>query len=504
MSVHLPILLLLAPFTGAWLVFGVGFFSQRFSRWATYFFLFLPLLLAWEAFPKILARGPWHYSLGGWAPPWGIELLVTPFSLLLACFVLGIAAIAFYQLGNFGAMAKLEPSREALGGPLFLLLTGSLLALLWARDGFTLYLFLEIIFLVGAGLILCVNWQGWWEGFCFLLAGSAGASLLLAGFLFLYASTGTLHLDDLLAQLFITKNVSLALAAGLLLTAAWGFLFLFPTPLLYERFLREAPHFLSGFFSGVLARVGVYVLFLILFFVLNVPGLTTPGWLETGEHLLVFAFLAGFFLAARQKDFLLCAAYLGAAQLGFILLGFVLGNKSGLAGSLMELLSQMPATMGLFLAAGLLGPKPGDSQPLSRWAGVGRRDFPVALCLVIFSFSILGVPPTGGFFGKFYLFQGALDKKDWFFLAGLGLVLLLNLASAARLTWLLFEHPQSSQSPVLLAPKAKAPLYLLAGAVLVLGLFHESVLKDYIEPALPKAFLKTPAPNVPFLGREVE
>ena len=504
MSVHLPVLLVIIPFAGAWLAFMAGTFSPRFSRWVTWGTLLGVFLLAMKLLPRVLARGPWHYSLGGWAPPWGIELLVTPYSVLLAFFLLGLAALVYWQWESFAPATDIHPSRETLSGPLTLFFTGSLLALLWSRDGFTLYLFLETALVSAVGLLLCAAWQGWLEGFYFLLWGSAGASLLLAGFLFLFSATGTLHLDDLLAQLFITKNFPMALSAGLLMGMAFLFPLTYPLPFLYRGTPGVLPPFLLGFLSSTLARAAAYVLFLILFFVLNVPGLAQPGWLEGVERFLVLAFLAGFALAFLQKDFLRYAAWIGTAQLGFLLLGFALGNKGGLAGALMELLSQMPATVGLFLAAGLLSPKPGNSQLLSRWAGMGRQDFPLALCIVIYSFSILGVPPTGGFFGKFYLFQGALDKKDWFFTVCLGLVILLNLASAARLTWRLFEHPKGTPVPVPLAPKAKAPFYLLAAAVLVLGLFHESVLKDYIEPALPKAFLKTPAPNVPFLGKEVE
>src|SRR6266852_4481902 len=98
---HLPILMLAVPLAGSGLVLVTGFFSYRLSRWATYGLLFSTLLLVWNSFPKLLAEGPWHYSLGGWAPPWGIELVVTPFSTFLAAFLLFLALITFYHLGRF-------------------------------------------------------------------------------------------------------------------------------------------------------------------------------------------------------------------------------------------------------------------------------------------------------------------------------------------------------------------------------------------------------------------
>ncbi len=489
---------------GAWLVLTAGFFSHRVSRWTTYGVLFLTLGLVLKTFPKLFAEGPWHYSLGGWAPPWGIELVLRPFTVFMACFLLMLVLLAFFLLGIYGTIAGLLKTKENLGGPLLLVLVSSLLTLLFARDGFTLYLFLQIAVVSGAGLFLCVTRQGWLESFYFLLGGSAGASLLLMGFILLYASTGTLHLDDTLARLFIAKNFSMALAAGIFLSAAWGFLFCFPSPFFFTRLLDLTPPFVLGLLSSVVVRTGVYLLFLLVFFVLNIPGMSQPEGMVALEYFLVFLFLAHFILAARQKDFLHSAAYLSVAQLGILFMGLILGSKSALTGTLMELLSQMLVVMGLFSAVGVLSLKPAGAHPFSKLAGLGRHDFGVAMTLIVFVFSIVGIPPTGGFFGKFLLFQAVLEKKDWILMTALLLTAVLNVVSAGRFTWLLFEHRKAASFHAQISFSKKAPLLFLAIAILLLGLFHQEVIHNFIEPALPKAFLNSPVPNVPFLGKQVE
>ena len=504
MKDHLPILLIAVPLAGAWFTLLAGFFSYRLSRWTTYGTLLTVLYLLRESFPKLLAEGPWRYALGGWAPPWGIELALSSFSALWACLILGLAGIAFFHLRSYGLIAGLLKTRESLAGPLLLILVAGLLGQFLIRDGFTLYLFLQISMVASAGLILCLARQGLLDGFYFLLAGSVGASLLLAGVLFLYAVTGTLHLDDLLAQLFISKNFPLALGAGLFMTAAWGFLFVFPSPIFFKRFLDQTPPFLLGLFSSVVVRTAVFVLFLILFYTLNVPGLVLPDAVMLFARLLVLLFLAQFILAARQKDFLHSAAYLSVAQLGYLFIGFLLGDKSALTGTLMEALSQMLVVMGLFMAVGILSLKPTGAHPFSKLAGLGRHDFSMALILIIFIFSIVGVPPTGGFFGKFYLVQALMDKHDWFLMGSLSLILVFNLVSAARFTWLLFEHRKAASFHAPISFSAKAPLLVLAMGVLLLGIFHQEIIHNFIEPALPKAYLNTPVPNVPFLGKQVE
>lgn len=503
MKEHLPALLVFLPLAGAWVTLALGLFSYRLSRWGTYAFLLAALFFSIAAFPKVLAEGSWHYSLGGWAPPWGIELVLTPFSVFLACFLLVAALAAFQRLGSFALLAGIMKSRETLGGSLFLILVSGILALLWVRDGFTIYLFLQLSLVAAAGLMACFSRQGWLDGFYFLLGSSLGASLVLAGFLFLFSATGTLHLDDLLAQLFISRNFSMALAAGFFLTAGWGYLFCFPTPFFFTRFLTQTPHFLLGLFSSMIVRVGAYLLFLILFFVLDVPGMTIPPWLTVLEYLLVFFFLAHFIFAARQKDFLYTTAFLSVAQLAFPLIGFVEGNKSALTGSLVELLSQILVVLGLFMALETLSQKPAGNYPLSKLAGLGRRDFGMALALIVIVFSIVGVPPTGGCFGKYYLVQGLLEKRDWLMLALLGATLLFNLWTVGLFLGLLFKSRKAGH-PEPIPLSAKAPLYLLALLVLLLGVFHQGAIRNFIEPSLPKAYQNIPLPNVPFLGHQVE
>jgi multicomponent Na+:H+ antiporter subunit D len=504
MKEHLPILVILLTLAGGWASLLLGFLSYRLSRLAVLILLLCALYGTGTCLPGLLSQGTWHYSLGGWAPPWGIELVLTPFTAFLACLVLLMALMAFLHLGSFGLMAGLLKTRESTGGALLLVGVSALLALLWVRDGFTLYLFLQISLVAAVGLIVCVTRQGWLDGFYFLLGGSLGASLLLTGLLFLFSATGSLHLDDLLAQLFIAKNFTMTLGGGFFIVGSLGYLFFFPLPLFFARFLNLAPPFLLGFLSSVLVRMGVYLLFLFLFFVLAVPGMGQPAWLVVLKYMLVIVFLSGFVLAARQKDFLHSAAYLSFAQLAFPLIGFMAGNKGALTGSLMELFSQMPAVMGLFMAVGIISLKPAGPHPFSKLAGLGRHDFGLALALIIFTFSIAGVPPTGGCFGKYYLLHGLWEKRDWFLLGPLAAILIFNLWSAVRFLWLLFEHRKAESLRAPAAFSAKAPLFLLAALVLLLGIFHQNIIQNFIEPALPKAYQNIPLPNVPFLGHQVE
>ncbi len=377
------------------------------------------------------------------------------------------------------------------------------MGLLLIRDIFSLYLLLEISVVAGAALLVVGQARGWLDGFYFFLWGSTGASFFLLGAFFLYAFTGTLHLDDLLAQIFISKNGSIVEIAGCCMALALVYPLSFPAPWGFARVLQQTPAFILGFLSSVWVRGLVYLSFVLIFFVLNLPGFIQPRWITLSEYGLVLFLLIQFVFAVRQKDLHQAIGYLSVAQLGYLFAGFILGNKSALTGTLMELVSQVLVMAGLFFAAGTLRSNSG-ALPFSRLAGLARHRPLVGLALVIFTASIAGVPPTGGSFGKWYLIQGALEKKDWVLLGALAAVVLFSFFYFAKWTVFLYEHRSASS---FLTPSSRVsqwPIFLLAAAVLLLGIFHQEIIHNFIEPALPKAFQNIPMLNVPFLGKQVE
>ena len=284
---------------------------------------------------------------------------------------------------------------------------------------------------------------------------------------------------------------------------AFAFFFCFPLPAFFSGFLGQTPPFLTGFLAAVLVRLAVYFLFLIYFFALSVPGFSPPKFLTAAGYLAALLFLAGFLYAAREKDFLRVLGFLSVAQISFPFLGMLMGNKIALTGALLEVISQLFVVAGLFYVAGYL--KQGlESLLVTDLGGLGRRRHFTGLALVIFMASIVGIPPTGGFFGKFYLILGAWEQRDWAILAGLSAAMLFTFYLFVKFLFLLYSHhePPLAASPASL--KVKFPFLLLAFGVLLLGAFHEKVVHDFIEPAQPKAFLSVPLPNVPFLGKEVE
>jgi multicomponent Na+:H+ antiporter subunit D len=500
MKAHLPFLVFLTPLVGTFLTALCAVFSDRLSKITAWVSLGLGLVFTLQCWPHLVEQGNWHYALGGWAPPWGVEFVLTPLTGFLAALIFFLCMTLLFYLGR-EEDPDYAPARFRAAG--LMALTACLMGLILARDAFSLYLFLECSLVAAAALVVVSSPSSGLNAFRLLFLGSAGASLFLLAVLYLFAGTGTLHLDDTLAQLFASKNFSLPLLAGLLMVFAFSFFFCFPWPAFFSGFLSQTPPFLTGFLSAVLVRLVVYLLFLFYFFVLCVPGFSPPKLIIAAAYVLALSLLAGFPYAAREKDFLRVLGFVSVAQLSFPFLGMILGNKIALTGSLMELLSQLLGVAGLFYAAGYLkqGPEP---LMVSDLGGLGRHRLYTGLAIVIFAASVVGIPPTGGFFGKFYLLLGAWEQKNWIILAAIAAAMVFTFFWFVRLLFLLYAHQEHPLSTGPAALKAKLPFLVLAFGVLLLGAVHEKIVYDFIEPAQPKAFLSVPLPNVPFLGKQVE
>jgi multicomponent Na+:H+ antiporter subunit D len=499
---HLPILILVLPLLAVPLIVGLSFTSTWINRLSVLTVFITGWVLGSKALEDVLANSPWSYNLGGWAAPWGIEILLTPFTVFLAGWIWLIGMSTWFYGLPYWMLRQKESVKEGLFNAFLFLLIGSVFGFLFLRDILSLYFCLETALAAAAALIVVGQAKNWRDGFYFFFWGTVGSSFLLLAAFFLYASTGTLNLDDLLSQIFISKNAAVVLTAGLLGALAFFVPLAFPLPTFFSRLVGQTPSFVMGLLSSVLVRGLVYLLFILLFFTLNLPGFHQFFWLWGLEYLLIAFLFWNFVLAFRQNDFQQSVAFLSVAQLAFLFTGFLLGNKSALTGTLLELLNQLLMMAGLFFIAGTLRITTG-AFPLSRLAGLGRQKPWTGLALIIFVASLVGIPPTGGSLGKWYLIQGALEKNNWVLLFLVSTTVLLNLFYFIKLVVLIYEHRDSAAVDTS-SIAAKVPVLILALGVLYLGIFHQTIIERFIEPALPKAYQNISIPNVPFLGKQVE
>ncbi|OGS48540.1 MAG: hypothetical protein A3K68_01035 [Euryarchaeota archaeon RBG_16_68_13] len=192
---------------------------------------------------------------------------------------------------------------------------------------------------------------------------------------------------------------------------------------------------------------------------------------------------AGNLLALNQRDLRRLLAYSSVAQMGYILLGFAVGLRYGVAlgfaAGLFYAVAYGIMKGGAFLAADVLAAAAGSSET-ANMRGLGARHPAVGLALAIFLLGLVGVPATAGFPGKFLLFQAGMDSAS---LGGILLALALAANSALSLGYyvpvlstLLFQgHDAGPSREERISRPAAASAIVLALVTVVLGLFPQIV-----------------------------
>ncbi len=490
MSAHLPILIVICPMVAALVVPLVGRVSAGLARGITVAAPAVALGSAVMALRVALDSGPWHYHLGGWAPPWGIEYVVDPLGGGMAVLVALLATLVAIYAGPY--LRALSPRRAAVFNSLFLLLTSGLLGITLTGDLFNLYVFLEISSLAAYGLLASGGERAVVATFRYLLIGTIAASFYLLGIGYLYALTGTVNMADLAMRLPAAGSGSAMTVGVVLIVVGLAIkMAVFPLHGWMPDAYTYAPPPVTMFIAAVMSKVSAYALLRVLFFVLPPTGavetaLSVLSWVAAG------GVLAGSVLALAQTDVRRMLAYSSVGQMGYVVLGLSLGNAAALTGALLHITGHAVAKACLFGAVGSL-PRETAQADVAGFAGASRRAPLTMAAFTLAALSLVGMPPTAGFFSKWYLLRGALEADAWLFAA----VLLVSSLLSAVYFFRVIERIYFAAGPAAAAPdrslprpgvslRLLGPVITLAAAVLLIGLFNGRLVTAVIRHALPE------------------
>ncbi len=192
----------------------------------------------------------------------------------------------------------------------------------------------------------------------------------------------------------------------------------------------------------------------------------------------ILTMVVGAILAVTQTDVKRMLAYSAIAHTGFILVGVIAVNRSGLSGTLFYLLTYGFTTMASFAIVTLVRDSSGEATHLAQWTGLGRRSPLVAGVFALLLFALAGIPLTSGFMAKFAVFQAGVA-------GGAGpLVVVGVVASAvtaffyARVVVLMFFNDPAPDGPTVAIPSGftAATIGLGLAVTVVLGVFPQPVL----------------------------
>lgn len=481
-------LIFLVPFSAAIVMPLVGARRRSWCRPLALLAVSLMALFAFSAWYNVYTNGPIRYAVGGWEPPIGVVLIVDGLSGLLA------VGLSFVSLASLFFGGPVLP--KDIGGKsvpyytLVMLLISALAGITLAGDLFNLFVFLEVGALCSYALVGLAGGRALIAAFRYLIIGTIGASFYLLGVGYFYAATGTLNMEDLLQRLPDVRNsravltglifllLGLAIKAAMVPLHGW-------LPDAYS----HAPDAVVPLLASLVTKVSLYAITRITFWVLGASTLAYefPLLLLLSLGGAVGA-VVGAFLALIQQDLRRMFAYGGISHVGLIVIGITVGNQTGFSGGVFYLVNDAVMQATLFIITGIVTYRCG-ARELNEMRGLWIQMPVTSAALIITALSMVGIPPTGGFFGKWYMVLGALEAKNYVAVTAILLTTLLTLAYFVRIIERMFVETASDSQATRRIPEGPTEMRFSMGAlatsIILLGLFSDLVVGMILRSAIP-------------------
>ncbi|MGH1481108.1 MAG: NADH-quinone oxidoreductase subunit NuoN [Geminicoccales bacterium] len=249
-------------------------------------------------------------------------------------------------------------------------------------------------------------------GLKYFVLGALASGLLLYGCSMIYGFTGTLSFPGLAAALSPETigdgTISAGVVIGLVFVAA-GLAFKLAavpfhmwTPDVYEGAPTPVTAFLAA--APKVAAMGLTI---------RVFYQPFGDWVSQWQQIIVFisiaSMLLGAFAAIGQSNIKRLLAYSGIGHIGFALVGLAAGTEKGVYSVLVYLAIYLVMTLGAFACVLVMRRNGAPVEQIDDLRGLARQQPLLAASIAVFMFSLAGIPPLAGFFGKLYVFMAAVD-----------------------------------------------------------------------------------------------
>ena len=490
-----PVLLVIIPLLSAFLINMVGLINRRYC----FPVVVLAILGSFGAsvltLTQVLENGVISYRLGGWPPPFGIEYAVDHLNGLVLVTISFVSLLA--ALFSRESVKKELPEKIPQFYTLFVLLVTGLLGMTVTGDAFNLYVLLEISALTGYALIAMGDNRALVASFNYVILGTIGASFYLLGVGHLYIMTGSLNMGNLLTilpGLYSLNAIFIALL--LILVGTWIKMAFFPMHGWLPNAYTYAPSAAGCLVAPLVTKVSVYIMIRLMLSVFSpVYVYSIAGLSETIVWMAVIAIISGSILALAQTDLKKMLTYLIVAEVGYMVGGAWLASSTGLTGAILHIVNDALMTLCLFIFAGIVIYKKGGQQ-LQDLAGLYKK-MPVTMAaFTVGALSMIGVPPTAGFFSKWYLILGAIDAGRYHFMAALLVSSLVNAILFFRIIEIAYFEPRvdhhagHAENIIDEAPFSMLlPLIIVALCLIVIGLYSGDIVTNIISHSVPAGLL---------------
>ena len=385
------------------------------------------------------------------------------------------------------------PFQNRRMGEFYALLLGSCLGMfLMAGASNLLMIYLGIEFASMGSYLLTAfvkgDRKGSEAGLKYVIYGSVASGVMLFGLSLVYGMTGSLYIGEIAQELLVGNISQIGLiTTGVLVFGGFAYkMAAFPMHFWCPDVYEGAPTPVTAWLSVASKAAGfaVFVRFLMSFSAgFNVDYRMTGGlldsigfgWRELVAVAATLSMTVGNMAALWQTNVKRMLAYSSVAHAGYLLMGVAVLDPSDTGGSqfaplIFYFMAYFVMNLGAFYIVNLVSAKEGR-EDLAGYRHLGRRAPVMAFCLTLFLFSLIGLPPTGGFIGKLQLI-GAVIKSDMVWLAVVaGVNTAISVYYYARLFKAMYleDADETEPAPFVSAPGSLAFLGGFALLTLILG-----------------------------------
>ena len=491
-----PALIVVAPLLAALFAGLAAWIEERLSYPIALVGMAVSLYSAVKVMMMVITSGVINYRMAGWAPPMGIEYRI---DLLNGLVLVLVTAVAFFNLIASSKNIEQETGdRKGSFYTIYLLFVTGLLGVTATGDLFNLYVLIEITSLTSYAMVaLGDRDRGPLASLNYVFIGVIGASFYLLGVGYLYLKTGSLNMVDVANILSTIEGSSTVLVAFILcMIGIWIKMALFPMHIWLPNAYSYSPVAFARMVAPLMTKVMVYVMIRLMVTVFGLEYIfETLNLADAVVWIATIAIIAGGVMALAQQNLKRMLTYIIVCEIGYMVGGAWMGNQIGMTGAILHILNDALMTFALFLAVGNMVYKL-EKVDLADLQGLfGKMPWTMG-AFVIAAFSIVGVPPTCGFFSKWYLILGAFEAGAYHFVAALVISSLI----CAILFFKVFEicffepmaegHGHGHGDGHAAVKMEEAPVSMIAVSILVsvslivVGLFSGSIVNTVIVPFL--------------------
>ncbi len=393
-----PVLIIAVPLLIAFLMPFFNYIHKKLPAFLALLTTAFNVLVISRNFSAIMSN-PMVIEIGGWQPPFAINLYIGPLA-LLAITVINVVGLIL-SVYNLNHDYEINDKFYLL----FLMIIAGASGMVMTGDLFNLFVFIEITSVAAYGLTVFNRGDSYEAAFKYIIIGAIGSVFLLIAVGFTYASVGTLNMAEI-SHLSPNLSPNLMRIITLLFMIGIGIeAELFPLNLWVPDVYSEAPTSVTSILSGAVSVAGIYALGRIFFTLFQDPALFSYLMI-----IGVITLIVGELVAYNQENIKRMLAYSSIAQMGLIVTIISINTSEAIAAGLFQLINHSILKVLLFISAGVLI-KAAGSKKIEELNGLGNKKPIASLGFSIGAMGILGVPFFNGFVSKLMLINSTLNAE---------------------------------------------------------------------------------------------